>query len=218
MTDILRRQSPRLPRPVLPRHLRAAPLALLLAALALPATAERADRDKPTQIEGAQCVTEELKQVSVCTGNVVLTRGTLKITGERMEVRQDPEGYRQATVTAAPGQLATFRQRQDMTRPGVEEWVDGAAERIEYDERAETVRLIQRATWKRLENGQPRDEVAGNQITYDSRSATYSVAGGPGGGDGRVRLILSPRPEGAPAPAPAAPLTPAPALTPPAKK
>lgn len=212
MTDILRRRSQR------PRRLGTATLALLLAALALPAAAERADRDKPTQIEGAQCVTEELKQVSVCTGNVVLTRGTLKITGERMEVRQDPEGYRQATVTAAPGQLATFRQRQDMTRPGIEEWVDGAAERIEYDERSETVKLLQRATWKRLENGQPRDEVAGNQITYDSRSATYSVAGGPSGGDGRVRLILSPRPEGAPAPAPAAPLTPAPALTAPAKK
>ncbi|MCU0951581.1 MAG: lipopolysaccharide transport periplasmic protein LptA [Burkholderiaceae bacterium] len=207
------------PRRLRTPHAAAATLGILLASLAQPAAAERADRDKPTQIEGAQCVAAELKQVTVCTGNVVLVRGTLRITGERMEVREDPEGYRQATVTAATGQLATFRQRQDTTRPGVEEWVEGAAERIEYDERAETVKLLQRATWKRLENGQPRDEVAGNLITYDSRSATYSVAGGPAtGSDGRVRLILSPRPDGAPAPAPAAPLTPAPSLTPPAAK
>lgn len=217
----------RRPASIAPRAVLAGALLPLLAALAFPAAAERADRDKPTQIEGNQCITEELKQVSVCTGNVVLIRGTLRITGERMEVRQDPEGYRQATVTAAPGQLATFRQRQDSARPGVDEHVEGAAERIEYDERAETVRLIQRAQWKRLENEQPRDEIAGNLITYDSRSATYRVAGGTdGSGDGRVRLILSPRPD-APsaqtppnpsAPASSMPLTPAPSLSPPTKK
>jgi len=197
-------------------------VAAVLAALALcagPAAAERADRDKPTQIEGDKCVTEELKQVSVCTGNVVLTRGTLRIAGERMEVRESPEGYRQATVTAAPGQLATFRQRQDPTRPGVEEYIEGAAERVEYDERSETVRLLQRALWKRLENDQPRDEVAGNLIIYDSRTSTYSVAGGKEGGDGRVRLILSPRTDAAPGPAAPAPLKPAPSIaTEPAKK
>lgn len=192
---------------------RLALLSLTLLA-ALPALAERADRDKPTVLEGAQCVTEELKQVSVCSGNVVLVRGTLRITGEWMEVREDPEGYRHATVTAAPGQLATFRQRQDATRPGIEEYVEGAAERIEYDERAETVKFIQRAQWKRLENEQPRDEVSGNLITYDSRSSTYSVDGGKvAGGDGRVRLILSPRGEGgAAASAPPVPLRPAPGV------
>jgi lipopolysaccharide export system protein LptA len=191
-------------------------LAVLLAVTFTDAAwAERADRDKPTQIEGDRCVTEELKQVSVCTGNVVLTRGTLRITGERMEVRETPEGYRNATVLAAPGQLATFRQRQDATRPGVEEYIEGAAERVEYDERSETVRLIQRAQWKRLENEQLRDEVAGSLITYDSRTSTYSVAGGKDpGSDGRVRLILSPRADGALAPAAPAPLTPAPALNP----
>lgn len=197
-------------------------VAIALVAASLPLRAERADRDKPTLIDSGKCVTNELKQVSVCTGDVVLTRGTLRITGDRMEVREDPEGYRQAIVTGG-GSLATFRQRQDTTRPGVEEYVEGQAERIEYDERAETVKLIQRAQWKRLENNQPRDEVAGNLITYDSRSSTYSVAGGRdgAGGDGRVRLILSPRKDGeAPAdkPAPPAELKPSTTLSPPAKK
>ena len=192
--------------------------AALLAAQAPQAAAERADRDKPTQLEGNKCVTEELKQFSVCSGNVVLTRGTLRIAGERMEVREDPEGYRHATVTAAPGALATFRQRQDTTRAGVAEYVEGAAERIEYDERAETVRLAGRALWKRLENEQPRDEIAGNLIVYDSRNATYSVAGArDDSGDGRVRLILSPRQDSASAPAAPAPLKPAETLTPPKK-
>lgn len=195
-------------------------IAALLLPVAMAATtvaqAERADRNKPTLLEGAQCTTDELKQVSICSGSVVLVRGSLRITGERLEVREDPEGYRQATVIAAPGSLATFRQRQDASRPGVEEFVEGAAERIEYDERAETVRLIQRAQWKRLENEQPRDEVSGSLITYDSRNSSYNVDGGRADSDGRVRLILAPRSgEGSPAPAePPPPLTPAPGVRP----
>jgi lipopolysaccharide export system protein LptA len=180
--------------------------AVWLAALAPVALAERADRDKPTLLEGAQCTTEELKQTSVCSGNVVLTRGTLRITGERLEVRQDPEGFRTAVVTGPSGGLARFRQRRDATRAGVEEWVEGQAERIEYDERTEIVRFIRRANWKRLENELPRDEVVGQLITYNAQSASYSVDGAPaGGGDGRVRLILAPRDSGtAPARPPAA--------------
>lgn len=79
-------------------------LCIAIAALGAPtppAHAEKADREKPTLIEGDKCTTDELKQTSVCTGNVVLVRGTLRIAGERMEVRQDAEGYRTATVTAA---------------------------------------------------------------------------------------------------------------------
>lgn len=191
--------------------------AAVLAAHALPVAAERADRDKPTLIEATQCVTEELKQISVCTGNVVLTRGTMRITGERMELKQDPEGYRQATVDAAPGQLALFRQRQDSTTPGVEEYIEGVAERIEYDERTDNVRLVRRALWKRLESERPRDEVAGDLITYDGRSETYRVTGGKDAGpDGRVKLILGPQSDGkTPAkPAPPAPLKPAATLAP----
>lgn len=186
-------------------------LTVLLCAGAWPAHAERADRDKPTLLEGEQCVSEELKQLYVCTGKVQLVRGTLRITGERMEVRQDPEGYRTAVVTAAPGERATFRQRRDATRPGVEEWMEGYAERIEYDERSENLRFIERAQWKRLENEQPRDEVAGKLIIYNSLSATYNVDGGKAqGGDGRVRLILAPQdrpaaPGSKPAPAPLKP-------------
>ena len=133
-----------------------------------------------------------------------------------MEVRQDPEGYRSAVITAAPGQLASFRQRRDESRPGIEEWIEGYAERIEYEERTEVVKFIQRALWKRLENGQQRDEVAGQVITYNSLSATYNVDGGKAtSGDGRVRLILAPRENSAgpnAKPPPAAPLKPAPAV------
>jgi lipopolysaccharide export system protein LptA len=184
--------------------------ASLALALAFPAIADRADRDKPTQIDADKQFGDDLKQVVIYTGNVVLTRGTLRITGARLEFRQDPEGYQYAVVTAAPGQLATFRQRRDPTRPGVEEHVEGVAERIEYDGKLETVRFIHRANWKRLENGEVRDELTGSVITYDGRNSTYQADGGdPKKGSGRVRTIIAPRNETTPAKGEPAPLTPA---------
>ncbi|MEW5881252.1 MAG: lipopolysaccharide transport periplasmic protein LptA [Pseudomonadota bacterium] len=190
---------------------------LLLAPLAV-AHAERADRDKPTQIVADRFVGDDLKQTVVYSGNVVLTRGTLRITGERMELREDPERYRYAVVTAAPGKLASFRQRRDATTPGVDEYVEGYAERIEYDERAETVKFIGRAQWRRLENGQPRDELSGNLIVYDSRNSKYWAEGAVDSaqGDGRVRTIIAPRGE-APHAAPPADLKPAPVAPAPAR-
>ncbi len=192
---------------------------LLLLAPAHAAHAERADRDKPTQILADRFVGDELKQTVVYTGNVTLTRGTLRITGERLELREDPERYRHAVVTGAPGKLASFRQRRDATTPGVEEHVEGYAERIEYDERAETVKFVNRALWRRLENGQPRDELSGGLIVYDSRNARYWAEGAadPAQGDDRVRTIIAPRTNAAPAAAAPADLKPAPAAPPPVR-
>lgn len=196
--------------PVLPT------MALSAALTCCPAGAEKADSEKPTQIDAARGQYNDLKQTGWYEGGVVLVKGTLRIEGARMDFRKDPEGYEYAVIVGAKDQLAKFRQRRDSTRAGIEEYVEGWAERIEYDGKAETMKLINRATWRRLENEQPRDEIAGNRIVYDSRNATYDAAGETRNGDGRVRTIIAPRQDKAPAPAPAAPLKPA--TTPPAPK
>lgn len=192
------------------------PLALcalsVLVAATPPALGENADRDKPIQVEAAKFSGSDLKQVAVFTGNVVVTKGTMKLNGERVELRKDPEGYDHAVVTAAPGQLAKFRQRRDATRPGLEEFLEGYAERIEYDGKSETIKFVRRAQVLRLENDQQRDEIRGEQITYDSRTTEYEVDGRPAQGtDGRVRMTIAPRSApSAAASAPATPLKPAP--------
>jgi lipopolysaccharide export system protein LptA len=182
-------------------------LLLVLAACALPVLAERADRDQPTIIEADRGVFDELKQVNVVSGRATLTKGTLRITGERMELRTRPDGYRTAVVTAAPGALATFRQRRDPTRPGIEETIEGVAERIEWDERTESVRFVGRAQWRRLENGVLRDEINGQAIAYDAAASTYRVDGGDSS-EGRVRAVIAPR-SSEPLKAEPAPLRPA---------
>ncbi|WP_342052814.1 MULTISPECIES: lipopolysaccharide transport periplasmic protein LptA [unclassified Cupriavidus] len=194
-----------------PSRRRPAAVALLamVAALGLslagPAHAERADRDKPLVLEADNASYDDVKQIYTLTGNVVLTKGTMVLKSDAAELRTDPEGYQYAIATAKPGRQAYIRQKRD----GVDEYIDGWGDRIEYDGKQELSRLIGHARAARVAGTKVIDEIRGALITYDSRNEFYTAAGG---GDttaagapssGRVRAVLSPR---ADASAPAAPL------------
>jgi lipopolysaccharide export system protein LptA len=166
------------------------------------ARAEKADRDQPVHLEADRVTIDDAKQIAVFEGNVVLTQGTLVIRGERMEVRQDAEGFRSGTTWGRP---AYFRQK----REGYDEFIEGWAARIEYDGRTELMQMFEGA---RLRRGE--DEVRGNYISYDGRSEFYRVIGGgdasPDNPSGRVRAVLQPKSKEKPAsekPASAPPLT-----------
>lgn len=179
------------------------------------ARAEKADRDKPMNIEADAMRYDDLKQESVFNGNVVVTKGTIIIRGARIDVKQDPEGYQFGVVTAAPGKLAYYKQRRDGP-PGSDEWIEGEAEVIEYDSRADNVKFVRRAVMRRLVGAKVNDETAGALIVYDQSNDTFSVNGAPqapgssSAGGGRVRAVLTPQPANnaqgakpaAPAPAP----------------
>ena len=49
--------------------------------------AERADRNKPMNIEADAMRYDDLKQTTVFTGRVVVTKGTIIIRGARIDVR-----------------------------------------------------------------------------------------------------------------------------------
>jgi lipopolysaccharide export system protein LptA len=180
------------------------PLLLSLALLlgALPAGAEKADRDKPMNIEADALRYDDLKQISVFSGHVVVTKGTIVIRGARVEVRQDPEGYQYGVVTAEPGKLAFYRQK----REGVDEFIEGESRTIEYDGKADRVKFIGQADLRRLRGGTVSDEMVGSLITYDNGNDVFTVDGGPGSPapGGRVRAVIAQRPA-ASAAAPAAP-------------
>ena len=164
------------------------------ALMVLPAAAENADRDKPMNAEADSLRYDDLKQLSVFTGNVVITKGTTIIRGDRVDVQQDPEGYQQATVIVAPGKLAFYRKKRDL----VDEFIEGEAERIEYDSRADVVKFIRRAVLKRFKGAVLADESTGSQINYDNTTDVFTVEGGvqnqsAANPSGRVRALLSPR-------------------------
>ncbi len=171
---------------------------LLIAASALiwgTAQAEKADRDKPMNIEADSLRYDDLKQTSVFTGNVVLTKGTIIIRGARVEVRQDPEGYQYGVVTAEAGKLAYYRQKRD----NLDEYIEGESEVIEYNSKADNVKFIRRAELRRYRGATMNDEMAGNVITYDNGGDVFTINGVPAqqgvapAPGGRVRAMLTPR-------------------------
>ncbi|MET0681363.1 MAG: lipopolysaccharide transport periplasmic protein LptA [Burkholderiales bacterium] len=187
---------------------RAAVILIAAVLAAAPAHAERADREKPLNIEADRMLADDGKQTVIFEGRVVLTQGTFVLRADKLTVRQDKEGFQSGVATGTP---ATFRQKRD----GVDEWIDGEAQRIEYDGKGERVELFDKARVSR-----DKDEVRGNYISYDTRSEIYRVQGAkelpaaPGGRDGRVRAVIQPKKkdDGAAPRAPALELKPAPGL------
>lgn len=168
------------------KHGGAALLALCLAC-ALPAGAERADRTKPVKLEADRVTVDEAKQTAVFEGNVILSQGTLTIRGDRLVVQQDADGFKSGS---ARGNLASFRQK----REGHNEYIEGYAERIEYDSKADRLQMFNRARLKKN-----NDDVRGNYISYDAATEFFHVIGGgkqaatPDNPEGRVRAVIQPK-------------------------
>lgn len=177
--------------------------AIAVAALQAPpsAHAEKADQDKPTEIESNRMMSDDARRMSVFEGNVVLTKGTMVVHADRLVVRQDADGYQHVTATGNP---VRFRQRADSKDGKQGDWVEGEAMRVEIDQRDDKVELFDKARVSR-----DKDVVRGNYILLDQRSGFYSVTGGVDAPQGRVRAVLQPKtepPSAAPgvSPAPAA--------------
>ena len=168
---------------------------LALLASAAPAGAERADRTKPLTMESDRpCTVDLVRQVSICSGNVVIAQGTLVIRADRVELRETNDGYRTATALGTPDKPAAYRQRRD----GGEEELQGSAERVEYDARNDTLRFVGNAQVRRMRGAVPAEDIQGSVIVWDNAAELFSVQGGaatPSNPGGRVRAVLSPRAE-----------------------
>ena len=177
----------------------------MAAALAAPllSHAERADRTKPMNIEADDGRHDELKQTSVFTGNVVVTKGTIIIRGAQLTVSQDRDGFQHGVVTAAPGKLAFFRQKRDSAPGAPAEFVEGEGEVITYNGRDDTVHFERRGELRRYRETTLTDQVNGPLITYNNLSDTFTVVGQKGAQvaeskpgtnkNGRVRVVLTPK-------------------------
>ncbi len=147
--------------------------------------AERADRSQPMHLEADQVTMDDAKQINTFTGNVRLSQGTLLILGDKVVVSQDKDGYQHADVY---GDTAEFRQK----REGLDEYVEGYGERIEYDARTEIINFDGKAHLKRN-----RDEVSGDHIIYNTKTEVFKVNGKDAnpekGSTGRVHVILQPK-------------------------
>jgi lipopolysaccharide export system protein LptA len=182
-------------------------IAALFLLLPLAASAEKADANKPINIAYDKADVDQVTQNYIATGNVIITRGTMVLKSDRAEVQEAPDGYHTFILTASPGKLATFRQKRD---GGPDLWDEGEAQRIEYDERADLVKLFSKAVIKQLEGTKITQEMDSEFISYDNRREVLvgrndaKGVNNPGGGRGSLTLQPHAKPvTGSTAPAPA---------------
>jgi lipopolysaccharide export system protein LptA len=161
-------------------------LLFVVCAIGAAAHAEKADKDKPTQIEANRMSADDTRKVNIFEGNVVLTKGTLAVRADRIVVRQDAEGFQHTTAVGSP---VRFKQRMD-PKDGEKEarWLDGEARRIEINDREQKVELFDSA---RVNRG--GDEVTGDYIFVDQASDFFSVSSGKNEPGGRVRAVIQPK-------------------------
>lgn len=191
------------------------PLIAALSLLPAAALAEKADREKPINIQADRVDLDDLNKVQVFTGNVIITQGTMQLRTAHLVVTQDEDGFQKGVATGGENGLAYFKQK----REGKDEYVEGEGERIVHDARADVTEFFVRA-W--VKNGQ--DEVRGKYIYYEAINEKYLVTTGTGEKkaaigmpQARVRAIIQPKsknPAPAPDPAPAVPLKPSRTVSP----
>jgi lipopolysaccharide export system protein LptA len=141
--------------------------------------AEKADHDKPLNIEADRMSLDNANHVSIFDGKVELTQGTLRVVAEKIVVTEDATGHKYCVAT---GHLASFRQKRD----GANEYVEGYGERIEYNTLIQKIDLYVRARVKR-----DQDDVRGDHITYSTQTEIFRVSSPEN--TGRVRATLQPK-------------------------
>lgn len=172
----------------------------LAGAIAMPTItfAEKADRSKEIVIDAARNTADQAKNVLVLDGAVTLEQGTMRITADKMIVKRDDQEFIFAELVALPGKQITFREK----REGFNDFMEGTADRAEFDDKARTIKLFTRA---RLKTG--NDVLTGEYIFYNSDTQVIQADGqapndktNKADGSGRVRIVIQPRPSAAPEP------------------
>jgi lipopolysaccharide export system protein LptA len=153
------------------------------------ARAEKADKDKPTNIEANKMSSDDARRMSIFEGNVVLTKGTVIVRADRIVVHQDADGFQLSTATGKP---VRFRQKGDPKGDKEGVWTEGEALRIEIDDRNEQIELFERARVTR-----DQDVVNGEYIFLDQRTEFFSVSAAKGAApsspEGRVKAVIQPK-------------------------
>src|SRR5260363_107855 len=73
------------------------------------ARAERADRDQPIYVQADRWTHDDLKRISTLSGRAIVTQGTTVLKGDRVVIREDPQGYYFLNSTAGRGARAYSR-------------------------------------------------------------------------------------------------------------
>jgi len=115
------------------------------------------DRDQPIHIQADKAELDDRKGVALYSGNVVITQGSMQITGEHATMTRGADGG--VDIFTATGKPATFRQQPEVNK----EVVKAYGLTIQYFAVKDQVLLLDQA---KVVQGNSTFE--GEKIVYDS--------------------------------------------------
>ena len=145
--------------------------------------AEKGDREKPVIIEANSATLDQKAQVSIFTGNVILTQGTMCLLASKVILREDAPNSHYAEGSGIP---VKFKQKMDNSP----NYLEAEAQRFNYDGKTGILRLYDKAWVKR-----GGDEVRSDIIIYDTIQETYEAQAKK---EGRVNITITPKQENKP--------------------
>ncbi|WP_271410823.1 lipopolysaccharide transport periplasmic protein LptA [Pseudomonas sp. Q1-7] len=116
------------------------------------------DRDQPIRVQADSAELDDKQGVAVYRGNVVITQGTLKITGDTVTITQDANG--DVEVFTSVGKPAYYEQRPAVDK----EIVKAYGLTIQYFAANERIILLDQA--KVVQEG---NTFEGEKIVYDTQ-------------------------------------------------
>jgi len=148
------------------------------------------DKDQPIEIEANSADLDDEKGVTIYRGNVILTQGSVRMTGDTMTVYFTND---ELDTLIMEGQPARYKQLPD----GSKIYDEAEALRMEYYELKNMIILIDKASFK-----QEGLSFSGNRIEYDTEHSRVKAKGSvkqqsgsssSGSSGERVKIILKPR-------------------------
>ena len=122
-----------------------------------PACALSTDKDQPIEVEADAGELDDVKNITIYTGDVVVTRGSIRMTGDKMTVYYDENDDIDTLIME--GRPATYRQLPDNSKI----YDEAEALRMEYYELKNLVILLRNAKVR-----QERYNFSGERIEYDT--------------------------------------------------
>ncbi len=129
-------------------------LAVIFAASAYGLTT---DKDQPIEVEADAAELDDLKNISIYTGDVIVIQGSIKMTGDEMTVYYTEDNELDSMIMQ--GQHATYRQLPDDSTI----YDQAVAYQMEYYEQKNLIILIGDACVKQEES-----VITGERIEYDT--------------------------------------------------
>lgn len=152
------------------------------------------DKDQPIEIEADNAELDDKKGVTIYEGNVVVTQGSIRMTGDRMTVHYTKNNNLDTVVLT--GKPATYKQLPDKS----DVYDESEALQMEYYKSKNLIVLIHNARVK-----QKDVRFSGDHIEYDTENSRIKARGSAttGGsptteesaaepGKGRVKIIIKP--------------------------